>query len=98
MAKTVIGGSTVKTSNRLFIELKSYGMCDEKGRTVLGIGLKGKQRAEPDAPIRTLLIPLIEELLPSCHYSGAEARDADLAAFKEFADELKPKEHKDPTT
>lgn len=93
--KEVSGGKFVQT-NRLFIELKGYGQCDDRGRCVFGIGMKGgKIKADPDKPFRTLILPLIAELLPLCRYSDDAEMEADLKAFREYADGVLPRQKSD---
>lgn len=70
---------------RLFISVKSYGLADEKGKTLMGIELSGKRIiARPDAPLATM-IALLEMIVPSMRYSSLEAAEKDHERLRTFA-------------
>jgi hypothetical protein len=87
----VESGRIIAGTNRLYLDVKGYGQCDEKGKAVMGIGLKGRARAEPDRPFRTLILPLINDLLPLCRYSDDAEMEADLAALRDYVDGIAPR-------
>jgi hypothetical protein len=96
---TKVGGDFVMVSNRLFIKLHSIGMCDGDGRTVFASHFKGKIVADADRPIRTLLLPVMQEVLDYAKYTDRAEFDADLAALKRYVDGLylKGKKTDNPT-
>jgi|GEM_PF-7114055 len=71
----------VKTSNKLFVALKEYGMLDARGRKVFSIGLRGRFEAQPDRPLQ-LVLGLLGEIAVAFRYSSEEAEKADLDHFK----------------
>lgn len=73
---------------RLFISVKEYGLADEKGKTLMGIGLSSKRIiARPDAPLATM-VALLEMMVPSLRYSSPEAAEKDYARLRTFAADL----------
>lgn len=99
MAKKVTDtsrGSPIARSNRFFLQLKAYGMCDENGRTLLGIGMSQKKIiAEPDAPM-ALMVALIQSTLRAMDYSSPEAAAKDVERLQKFANSLLVKPPTDP--
>lgn len=84
-----INGGPIRKTNRFFVCLKSYGHCDEKGRTVMGVECSTKKIiAEPDRPM-CLLAAVFDSLLQAFSYSSKEEAEADLAKFKKYVDSLK---------
>jgi hypothetical protein len=69
---------------RLYLDLKGIGVCSEKGRAGAGIGYRGRMKAEPDRPIRSLILPLLDDVLPFLRYSSPAECDAEIAALKEW--------------
>lgn len=84
-----IEGGPIRKTNQFFIALRSYGHCDENGRTVMGIGCSSKKvTAPPDRPL-CLIAALIDDLLPAMSYSSKEAMQKDLKEFQAYAASLK---------
>lgn len=82
-------GGDIRRTNRFFISLRSYGQCDEKGKTVLGVGCSAaKLMAEPDKPL-ALFAMLLDELSPGMRYSSKEAAEQDLKRFQEYVNTLR---------
>jgi hypothetical protein len=79
----------VLQTNRLYLALKAIGQCDDKGRSLLSVGYKGKFIAEPDMPLQTLLMPLIEEIMRFLIYTDDKSALRDLKKFKEWVDSIK---------
>lgn len=75
--------SPIARGSRLFVQLAAVGECDEKGKTVLSFGFKGKAIADPDKPL-TLVVGLIEEIAALARYSSADAMRSDLAALSAY--------------
>lgn len=73
---------------RLFIKVTEYGLADDKGKTLMGIGLSGKRIiARPDAPLATM-VALLELIVHSLRYSSPEAAEKDYTRLREFAASL----------
>lgn len=72
---------------RAFVQLAAMGECDDKGKTVLSFGYKGKSVAPPDQPL-LLASGFIEQIMPFCHWSSVGAMEADLSALKKYVDGL----------
>lgn len=83
MSKTKQTPGAMRRTNRFFVQVKGYGHCDDKGRTVMGIELStGKLIATPDKPLMSLIAPLLGEFMKCIDYSSPEAAAKDVAAFK----------------
>ncbi len=79
-------GGPIRTTNRFFIQLKGYGLADDKEKTVLGMGLSTKKIcAEPDSPL-ALICALIEEFRPLFKYTSHELMEKDALRLKKLAD------------
>ena len=79
-------------TNKFFIALRSYGHCDEKGKTVLGVECSSKKLiAPPDKPLY-LFSQLLAQLMPSMQYSSGEAMKEDLEKFQKWVADLKVSE------
>lgn len=88
----VVDTSTeIKRTNRLYLAIKAIGQCDEKEKSVLALGYSGKLIAAPDKPM-TIIIRLMEEMMPVMDYSTKEAATADLKRFKEYVDSIQLKD------
>ncbi len=83
-AKKIVTDSGVVRSNRFFLSLKAIGEVDEKGKTILSLGYKGKIIATPDRPLSTAVAKLILHVAEMVQYSDEGQRDADLKALKKF--------------
>lgn len=77
------GGPILRT-NRLYIAIREIGQCNDNGKSVLGMGYKGKIIATPDKPLQTLMVPLINEIMQVMDYSNDKLAEEDLKAFKEW--------------
>ena len=87
VADTSRGGPIART-NRFFIQMKGYGCCDAKGRTVLGIETTQKKMiAPPDRPL-TFFSVLLEQIMPGMSWSTKEAMEADLKTLKDYVNGL----------
>lgn len=82
------GGEVLKT-NKLYISLREIGQCNEKGKSVLSLGYSGKFIAQPDKPLRTLMVPLIDEIMKFVHYSDDKLAEEDIKVFKEWVNSIK---------
>lgn len=81
--KRTEGNGPIARTNRFFIQMKAYGHCDDKGRTVMGVGMSGKKIiAKPDRPLMTLVFPLVDMLTQAIDWSDPEAAKKDLADFQ----------------
>lgn len=67
--------------SRLFISVRSYGLCDQDGKTIKRISM-GNQRciAAPNRPL-DLISDLVCEMFDACRYSNKAAFQADKAEF-----------------
>ena len=83
-----IEGGEIKRTNRMYVALREIGQCNEKGRSVLALGYKGKFIAEPERPFETLVIPLLDEILNFVNYTDREAGAADLETLKTYINGL----------
>lgn len=84
-----IHGGPIRKTNRFFITLRSYGHCDENGKTVMGIECSAKKvPAPPDRPL-ALVAVIIENLLPAMSYSSREAMEKDLDEFQRYIADLR---------
>jgi hypothetical protein len=73
---------------RFFIAVKSYGVADAKGKTLIGIEVTGKRAiAPPDAPM-SLMVALLEDVIGHHHYTSKEAAEKDFERLKTFAANL----------
>lgn len=86
--KTATSDMGLALTNRLFISVKQIGQCDERGRAVFAAGYSGKMIAQPERPIRTLILPLMQRMLEMSRYTDRAEFDADLAALRKFVDGL----------
>jgi len=86
---TVFRGGEVLKTNRLFIGLREIGQCNEKGKSVLSVGYRGKFIAQPDKPLQTLMMPLMEEIMNFMRYSDDKLAEKDIKAFKEWVNSIK---------
>lgn len=83
-----VDGGPIRKTNRFFVALRSYGQCDENGKTVMGIECAAKRiPAPPDKPL-ALMAAIVDQLLPAMRYSSKEAAEKDLAAFREYVSNL----------
>jgi hypothetical protein len=87
-----IPGSPVKRTNRMYVSLKGIGECDEKGRSVFSLGYSGKTISEPDAPLSSMMVPLLREVMLMAQYSDLAAAKKDLATFKKWVKGISVKE------
>jgi hypothetical protein len=95
MAKTKeIPGTPVKRTNCMYISLKAIGECDDKGKSVFSLGYSGKTISKPDAPLSSMMVPLLREVMLMAQYSDLAAAKKDLAAFKKWAKGISVKEQK----
>lgn len=69
---------------RLYLDLKGYGICNEKGRASGGVSIHGRIVGEPNRPVRSVILPLLNELMPLWRYSADEECHAEIAALKEW--------------
>jgi len=76
------GDSPISRTNRFFVKLAEYGHCDDKGRVVMGLGLRGRQISKPDRPLCSLMLPILDMLIPCMDYTSKEAAKKDLEQFK----------------
>lgn len=76
-------------TNRLYIGLREVGQCNEKGKSVMSVGYRGKFIAHPDKPLQTLMMPLMEEIMKFMRYSDDKMAEEDLKEFKEWVDSIK---------
>jgi hypothetical protein len=82
-------GEPIRKTNRFFVSLRSYGQCDENGKTVMGIQCSAKRiPAPPDRPL-ALMAVILEDLLPAMRYSSKEAMLKDLGQYQEFVANLR---------
>lgn len=80
---TITGRDPILRTNRFFVKLTDYGTCDDRGCVVMGVGLSNKtQIVQPDRPLMTLLLPLLEMLTEGFTYSTHEAAVIDCEKFK----------------
>lgn len=88
VADTSNGGPIART-NRFFMQIKSYGCCDAKGRTVMGIETSQKKMiAPPDMPL-TWFSVLLEQVMPGMSWSSKEAMEKDLATLQDYVKGLR---------
>lgn len=79
-----VGGGPIRRTNRFFIALRSYGHCDENGKTVMGVECSAKKiPAPPDRPL-ALFAAIVDDLLPAMSYSSKEAMEKDLVEFQKY--------------
>lgn len=76
-------------TNRMYVQLRTIGQCDAKGKSILAMNFSGKTIAEPDKPLTTLVMPLLREIATYARWSSREAAEADLAQLKEYVAGLK---------
>lgn len=88
VAGVVDTSTEIKRTNRLYLQLAAIGHCDEKGKSVLALGYKGKIIAKPDRPLG-IVQAILEEMLPVADYSSREAAEKDIAALKEYINGLR---------
>lgn len=81
------GGEVLKT-NKLYIAIREIGQCNEKGKSVFSCGYSGKFIAQPDKPLRTLMMPLIDEIMKFMRYSDDKFADEDIKVFKEWVNSI----------
>lgn len=87
MAKTKeIPGTEIKQTNRLYVAIREIGHCNDKGRSVMSVGLKGKTIAEPNKPLSTVGIALLDMVMELARYTDDEAAKEDIALLKEWVD------------
>ena len=73
---------------RFFVQLKSHGVTDADGKTIMGIGVSSKKVvAEPDAPL-ALVVAVLETWQSGWHYSSTKAAERDVARLRNFCDQL----------
>ena len=73
---------------RFYIKFTEHGLCDDKGKVLLGIGRgSSKLVAPPDAPM-SLMVALLEEVSSAHRYSSAEAAEKDCQRLKDYANGL----------
>lgn len=89
-AKTVEfrDGEILKT-NTLYLCLREIGQCNEKGKSVMAVGYSGKFIAQPDKPLQSLMMPLMNEIMKFMRYSDDKLADEDIKKFKEWVDSIK---------
>jgi len=88
VADTSRGGPIART-NRFFIQMKAYGCCDAKGRTVLGIKTSQKKMiAPPDKPLAFFSV-MLEQIMPGMSWSTKEAMEADLKILQDYVNGLR---------
>lgn len=88
----------VMRGNRFFVQVKGYGEANEKGKTILGVGLSGSRMIAPaDKPLK-LIAALIEQFMPAMNWSNQEAADKDLRLFKEFVNDMEIKAPSKPVS
>jgi hypothetical protein len=83
---------SIVRGRRVYVEIKSIGECNDKGKSVLSFGFKGKVIAEPDRTLAMLVIPFIGEMLRLARYSDGEAAKADMGALRSYLDGLEIRE------
>jgi hypothetical protein len=81
-------GEILKT-NRLYIGLREVGQCNEKGKSVMSVGYRGKFIAKPDKPLQTLMMPLMDEIMKFMRYSDDKLAEEDIKAFKDWVNSIK---------
>jgi len=80
-------GEILKT-NKLYIALREIGQCNEKGKSVMSVGYRGKFIAQPDKPLQTLMMPLLNEIMKFMRYSDDKLAEEDIKVFKEWVDSI----------
>ena len=90
-----IPAGLIERRRRVYAQVTSVGEVDDKGKSVLSFGFRGRQVAVVDKPLSTLGVWFIGELLFLARYSSFEAAAEDLCELKIYLDSLKieyPKE------
>lgn len=83
-----VDGGPIRKTNRFFVALRSYGQCDENGKTVMSIECAAKRMpAPPDRPL-ALMAVILDQLLPAMRYSSNEAAEKDLEEFQKYVSNL----------
>ena len=96
-AKPIPAG-LIERGRRVYVQVSAVGEVNDKGRSVLYFGYKGKQIAVADKPLSTLVVWFIGELLSLARYSNKEAAAADLSKLKAYLDSLKLEDPKKKET
>lgn len=87
--KTIVGSGPVLRGSVIFLALKEIGELGDNGKAVMKIGYGGRVIAKPDAPL-ALAEWVIQEILPSCHYSSPKAGAKDIKRLKDFVNSIFP--------
>lgn len=83
-----VAGGPIRRTNRFFIALRSYGNCDDKGKTVMGVECSAKKvTAKPDRQL-ALIAAIVDDLLPVMSYSSKEAMEKYLIEFQKYVADL----------
>jgi hypothetical protein len=84
-----VAGGPIRRTNRFFIALRSYGHCDENGKTVMGVECSAKKvPSPPDRPL-ALVAAILDDLLLVMSYSSKEAMEKDLREFQKYVADLR---------
>ena len=78
----------IQRGKRLYVQLAAIGECDDAGKSVLQVGFKGKQIAEPDRPL-LLAVGIIEQIATLARYSSEAAARADLDELTWYVNSLR---------
>lgn len=73
---------------KAFIKIAKVGEVNDKGKEVLSVGYSGKLIAQPEAPLASLAVPLMRDLLPHVLYDNREQFDLDVNCLRRFVDAL----------
>jgi hypothetical protein len=88
VAGVVDTSTEIKRTNRLYVQLAAIGQCDERDKSVLALGYRGKIIAKPDRPLG-IIQAIMQEMLPVMDYSSREAAEKDIAELKEYINGLR---------
>ena len=96
-AKPIPAG-LIERGRRVYAQVSAIGEVNDKGKSVLFFGFKGKQIAVADKPLSTLGVWFIGQLLSLARYSNREAAAADISEFKAYLDSIKLEDPKKKET
>ena len=94
----LIPAGSIERGRRVYVQVSAFGEVNDKDKSVLSFGYKGKQIALVNKPLSTLGVWFIDSLLFLARYSNSEAATADFSEFKAYLDSLKLEDPKKKET